>query len=98
MSGVAVPSPAPSAHTVAVLLDDALVTLNRAFGVLRRRNVPIEGLALHPSGTAGVSRLTFVLKADPLTADRVAQQLHKMIGVRSVMVLANDDSSTEAKR
>jgi len=39
-----------------------------------------------------------VLKADPLTADRVAQQLHKMIGVRSVMVLAYDDSSTEAKR
>ena len=97
MSGVSAPPP-HSAHTVAVLLDDALVTLNRAFGVLRRRNVPIEGLALHPSGTAGVSRLTFVLKADPATADRVAQQLHKMIGVRSVMVLANDDSSTEAKR
>ena len=57
----------PSAHTVAVLLDDALVTLNRAFGVLRRRNVPIEGLALHPSGTTGVSRLTFVLKADAVT-------------------------------
>ncbi len=87
-----------SAHTVAVLLDEALVTLNRAVGVLRRRNVPIEGLALHPSGTAGVSRLTFVVKADAETADRVAQQFHKMIGVRSVMVLANDDSTTEAKR
>ena len=96
MSGV--PSLSPSAHTVAVLLDDALVTLNRAFGVLRRRNIPIEGLALHPSGTPGVSRLTFVLKADALTADRVAQQFHKMIGVRSVMVLANDDSTMEAKR
>jgi acetolactate synthase small subunit len=94
LSGV----PSASAHTVAVLLDDALVTLNRAFGVLRRRNVPVEGLALHPSGTTGVSRLTFVLQADAATADRVAQQFHKMIGVRSVMVLANDDSTTEAKR
>jgi hypothetical protein len=28
----------------------------------------------------------------------VAQQFHKMIGVRSVMVLANEDSPTEAKR
>jgi len=28
----------------------------------------------------------------------VAQQFHKMIGVRSVMVLANDDSTMEAKR
>jgi len=100
LSGVAPPSPSasPAAHTVAVLLDDALVTLNRAFGVLRRRNVPIEGVALHPSGTAGESRLTFVLKADAVTADRVAQQFHKMIGVRSVMVLANDDSTMEAKR
>jgi acetolactate synthase small subunit len=82
---------------MAVLLDDALVTLNRAVGVLRRRNVPVEGLALHPSGTAGVSRLTFVLKTDAATADRVAQQFHKMIGVRSVMLLSSDDATTEAR-
>jgi acetolactate synthase I/III small subunit len=86
-----------AAHTVAVLLDDALATVNRAVGVLRRRNVPIEGLALHPSGTAGVSRMTFVLKTDAATADRVAQQLHKMIGVRSVMLLTGEDSTTEAQ-
>jgi acetolactate synthase small subunit len=84
------------AHTVAVLLDDALVTLNRAVGVLRRRNVPVEGLAVHPSGTAGVARLMFVLKTDAVTADRVAQQLHKMVGVRSVIVLTAEDSTTEA--
>lgn len=84
-----------SDHTMAVLLDDALVTLNRAVGVLRRRNVPVEGLALHPSGTAGLSRLTFVLKTDAATADRVAQQFHKMIGVRSVMLLSGD-ATTEA--
>jgi len=88
----------PSAHTVAVLLDDALVTLNRAVGVLRRRNVPVEGLALHPSGTAGLSRLTFVLKADAVTADRVAQQFQKMTGVRSVMVLGGEDITSEAKQ
>jgi len=85
-------------HTVAVLLDDGLATLNRAVGVLRRRNVPVEGLALHPSGTAGVSRMTFVLKADAVTAERVAQQFQKMIGVRSVMVLGGEDSTTEARR
>ena len=88
----------PRAHTVAVLLDDALVTLNRAVGVLRRRNVPVEGLALHPSGAAGLSRLTFVLKADAVTADRVAQQFQKMTGVRSVMVLGGEDITSEAKQ
>ncbi len=87
----------PSAHTVAVLLDDALVTLNRAVGVLRRRNVVVEGLAVHPSGTAGVSRLTFVLKTDAATAGRVAQQFHKMIGVRSVMVLTGEESTREVQ-
>lgn len=90
--------PASPAHTVAVLLDDTLATLNRAVGLLRRRNVPVEGLALHPSGNAGVSRMTFVLKTDALTAEHVAQQFHKMIGVRSVMVLADEDSTTEAQR
>ena len=87
----------PSAHTVAVLLDDALLTLDRAVGVLRRRNVPVEGLAVHPSGTAGLSRLTFVLKTDTVTADRVAQQFHKLIGVRSVMVLTGEESTTEVQ-
>jgi acetolactate synthase small subunit len=87
----------PSAHTVSLLLDDALVTLNRAVGVLRRRNVPVEGLAVHPSGTAGLSRLTFVLKADAATADRVAQQFHKLIGVRSVMVLTGEESTREVQ-
>lgn len=83
--------------TVAVLLDDALVTLNRAVGVLRRRNVPVEGLAVYPSGTTGVSRLTFVLKGDATTADRVAQQFHKMIGVRSVIVASGEDITSEAR-
>jgi ketol-acid reductoisomerase len=78
-----------------VLLDDALVTVNRAVGVLRRRNVPIEGLALAPSGTAGVSQLTFRLTGDAATADRVAQQFHKMIGVRAVTVRSGEDSTTE---
>jgi ketol-acid reductoisomerase len=86
-----------AAHTVAVLLDDALVTLNRAVGVLRRRNVPIADLALGPSGTAGVSQLTFRLTGDQAAAERVAQQFHKMIGVRSVTVRSGEDSTMEGK-
>ena len=85
----------PDSHNVAVLLDDALLTLNRAVGVLRRRNVAIERLALRPSDTAGVSRLTFVLKTDPATADRVVQQFHKIVGVRDVVLVATEDSTTE---
>ena len=87
----------PASHSVAVLLDDALLTLNRAVGVLRRRNVPIERLALRPTATAGVSQLTFILKADAATADRVAQQFHKIVGVRNVVLAATEESTREVQ-
>ncbi|MGH7700018.1 MAG: NAD(P)-binding domain-containing protein, partial [Gemmatimonadales bacterium] len=73
---------------VSILLDDALLTLNRAIGVLRRRNVPVGRLAVGPSGTAGVSRLTFVTAIDAGALDRVVQQVLKIIGVRDVEVTA----------
>ena len=82
----------PRAHRVSVLLDDALLTLNRAVGVLRRRNVPVEGLEVGPSGTAGVARLRFVITGDDATADRVVQQFHKMLGVRDVVITPSDAS------
>ena len=73
-------------HQVLVLLDDGLATLNRAIGVLRRRNVAVGGLALVPDAAGGQSRLTFDLPGDPATVDRVVQQIRKVIGVRDVTV------------
>ena len=75
-----------ASHTVDVLLDDTLLTLNRAVGVLRRRNVTVERLAVRPCGPTGVSRMTFVLNTDAATADRVVQQFHKIVGVRAVEI------------
>jgi acetolactate synthase-1/3 small subunit len=46
-------------------------------------------LALGPAGE-GVARLTCVLAADAATADRVARQFAKLVGVRSAVVLAGD--------
>jgi acetolactate synthase-1/3 small subunit len=77
------------AHTVSVLLDDELLTLNRAVGALRRRRMGVARFALGPAGD-GEARLTFVLAADADAADRVARQLAKLVGVRSVVVLPGD--------
>lgn len=77
------------AHTVSVLLDDGLLTLNRAVGALRRRRIPVARFALGPAGD-GEARLTFVLAADAGAADRVARQFAKLVGVRSVVVLPGD--------
>jgi acetolactate synthase small subunit len=76
-------------HILSLLLDDELLTINRAVGALRRRRVTVSRLALGPAGE-GVARLTCVLAADAATADRVARQFAKLVGVRSAVVLAGD--------
>jgi len=77
-------------QTISVLLSDGLLTLNRIIGALRRRRMPLARFALSPAG-AGEARLTFVIAADGPVAERVARQLAKVVGVRSVVVLAGDD-------
>jgi ketol-acid reductoisomerase len=79
-----------TSHTVNVLLDGTLLTLNRAVGVLRRRNVAVERLTVHSSTDDGASRLTFALTADAATVDRVIQQFRKIVGVRAVEAIPND--------
>ena len=82
-------------RTVDVLLDDTLLTLNRAVGVLRRRNVGVARFAVRPCGSAGVSRMTFVLDTDAATADRVIQQFYKIVGVRAVEITTVQDPTTQ---
>ena len=86
-----------ASHNVDVLLDDTLLTLNRAVGVLRRRNVAVERLTVRPCGDGGggVSRMTFVLTADAAAVDRVVQQIHKIVGVRAVEVTTVQNHPTE---
>lgn len=71
-------------HTISVLLEHELVTLNRVFGMLRRRNLPIKSIAVGPSASPGLARLTIMMQTDQATADRTARQLDKVVGVREV--------------
>ncbi len=81
-------------QTISVLLADGLLTLNRIIGALRRRRMALARFALSPAG-AGEARLTFVVTADGPVAERVARQLAKVVGVRSVVVLAGDDPGVQ---
>ncbi len=48
-----------------VLLEDRLITLNRAVGLIRRRNLPrAEPCRSGPTGTPGLSRLTIMMQSD----------------------------------
>jgi acetolactate synthase-1/3 small subunit len=83
-----------SPQAVSVLLEDRLVTLNRAVGLIRRRNFPVRSLAVGPTGTPGLSRLTIMIHSDPATADRAVQHLQKMIGVRAAVAFPSREGVT----
>ncbi len=78
-------------HAVSVILEDELLTLNRAVGVLRRQNLPIGGITVGPCYLPGTTRLTIMLNTDDTTAAQVVKQLHKTIGVREAVMFHADD-------
>ena len=51
-------------HAVTVLLEDRIITFNRAVGLIRRRNLPVHSIAVGPTATPGVSRLTIMVNSD----------------------------------
>ncbi len=69
-------------QTLSVLLGHELVTFTRAVGLLRRRNFPIKSIAVGPSASPGLARLTIMMQTDQTTAERAARQLEKVVGVR----------------
>ncbi len=81
-------------HAVAVLLEDRFITFNRAVGLLRRRNLPVRSIAVGPTISPGMSRLTIMVESDGETAERAAQHLQKVIGVREVASFAVRDGVT----
>jgi acetolactate synthase-1/3 small subunit len=81
-------------RAVTVLLEDQLITLNRAVGLIRRRNFPVRGLAVGPTDTPGVSRLTIMMQSDAATAERAVQHLQKIIGVRDAVAIPPGEAVT----
>jgi acetolactate synthase-1/3 small subunit len=75
---------------ISVLLEDDLLALNRAIGIIRRRQLPVESFRAGPAAGSGATILTLVLGADQAQVDRLAAQLRKMVGVREVVVRAEE--------
>jgi acetolactate synthase-1/3 small subunit len=73
-------------HCITVILDDRLVTLNAAVGLLRRRNLPVRSVTVGPDVTEGRSRLFAMIEADAGAAQRVALLFEKLIGVDEARV------------
>jgi acetolactate synthase I/III small subunit len=70
------------AYALSLCIDQELLSLNRAVGELRRRNLAIESLAVGPGDGPGETRLTVIVNADDATAEMAMRKLHKLSGVR----------------
>ena len=75
-----------------VLMDDKLVTLNVAVGLLRRRNVPIRNVTVGPAMADGTTRLFAMIDTDGGTASRIAELFRKVVGVQDARVAPADDA------
>jgi ketol-acid reductoisomerase len=69
-------------RTVNVVMTSDLLTLGRACGALRRRNLPIGGFAVDSHGPPGVWRLTCEIDADDATVESLLLQIQNVVGVR----------------
>ena len=79
-------------RTLSVLLSSDLLTLGRACGVLRRRNLPILALAVDSNGPPGIWRMSCEIDADDATVESLVLQLHNVVGVRKASATSNAPS------
>ena len=79
-------------RTVTVLMSSELLTLGRACGALRRRNLPIRGFAVDSHGPPGVWRLSCEIDADDATVESLLLQIQNVVGVRKATASPPDSS------
>ncbi len=75
-------------HAVAVVLEDQVLTLSRTLGLLRRRNVPLADLSFAAGASDGASRLTAIVREGEAAAEKLAELLRRIVGVREAQAYA----------
>jgi acetolactate synthase-1/3 small subunit len=71
-------------HTLIALVEDKPGVLNRVASLFRRRAFNIESLTVGHTEHPGVSRMTIVVDSSQAGAEKVAQNLHKLVNVIQV--------------
>jgi acetolactate synthase small subunit len=72
--------------TISIVVDEAMIPLDRALGVVRRRNLRIISLTLSPGPVKGTTLIVAQAAAEPADAQQLAAQLRKLVGVRDAAV------------
>ena len=78
-----------SRHTLSVLVEDQPGVLARTASLFARRGFNIESLAVGPTETDGVSRMTIVVNVSESPLEQVTKQLNKLVNVLKIVELDN---------
>ena len=80
-----------SKHTLEVLVENSPGVLARVSGLFARRAYNIESLAVGPTETPEVSRMTIVVDVDDQALEQITKQLNKLINVLKIVEM--DDNT-----
>ena len=81
-----------SRHTLSVLVEDQPGVLARIAGLFSRRGFNIESLAVGPTETSKISRITLVVEVEGLPLEQVTKQLNKLVNVLKIVELEPSSS------
>jgi acetolactate synthase-1/3 small subunit len=76
-----------SLHTLSVLVEDKPGVLTRVAGLFAARGFNIDSLAVGPTETPGLSRMTIVVNVDLKPLEQVTKQLNKLVNVIKIVEL-----------
>lgn len=82
-------------HTLSVLVEDKPGVLARVASLFSRRGFNIESLAVGPTESAEISRMTIVVNVEDQPLEQVTKQLNKLINVLKIVEL--DPQQTVAR-
>ena len=82
-------------HTLSVLVEDKPGVLARVASLFSRRGFNIESLAVGPTETPGLSRMTIVIAVADLPLEQVTKQLNKLVNV--IKIVEQDPESSVAR-
>lgn len=76
-----------SMHTLSVLVENKPGVLARVAGLFSRRGFNIHSLAVGPTESPDISRMTIVVAVDELPLEQVTKQLNKLVNVIKIVEL-----------
>lgn len=77
----------PHTHTLSVLVENKPGVLARVASLISRRGFNIESLAVGPTESPEMSRITLVMTVEDLVLEQITKQLNKLIEVLKIVEL-----------